>query len=180
MESDALSGDVAAARALLSQMETDAARLVRLKREAERLELALARRQAALDALAPTLPDALRAEVARRAGALRREADRLATRRASTAHQALVELVAAWERPIITVAEAQACLEAQGHATGARTYASGTLAALQSKGYVAKAGRAVYRINRGHPDIAALRLAALEREMAGWDGDAALEERRDG
>ena len=177
MESDALSGDVAAARALLSQMETDAERLTRLKREAERLELALARRRAALDALAPALPAPLRAEVARRAAALGREADRLTTRRAATAHRALVELLAAWERPIITVAEAQACLQAQGHATGARTYASGALAALQSKGHVAKAGRAVYRINRAHPEMVALRLEALEREMEAWEMDEEMEAR---
>ncbi len=165
IQPSAQSGAVAAAHALLAQIEADAEALTALRRQTEARTLSRLRAEAALEALAPALPRAEADAALARLSAARREADALALRRASTAHAGLVELLAAWDKPLISVAEAQGTLEAQG-LVQTRAYASGALKALCARGYVAKAARGLYRINRMHPDMVGLRLSALERELA--------------
>ncbi|SEA30958.1 hypothetical protein [Rubrimonas cliftonensis] len=167
---DAAAPDAAArisesAELMLAQVEEETARIARLKRQAEAAELARHRLEAALESLAPALPKPQADALRRRLLAARRGERAPMAARAEAPLAAIMELLANWERRVIAVADAQDHVLDRGFAMK-RTYAAQVLQRLAAQGLVAKTGRGRYRIIRTHPDLVALRLAALERELA--------------
>jgi hypothetical protein len=160
----------AAARALLADLETQSRRMAEMRRALETAQIARSRLEAALEALAPALSPALAQEARRRLLAARTQAETARARAADGPQAALLDWLAMAERPTVGVGEAQDWLESQGHDIR-RTYAAGALHHLAGLGVVQRIRRGKYRINRSHPELTALRLRALEAEMAGMDGD---------
>jgi hypothetical protein len=149
---------------LLGQMEAETARILPLRRETEAAELARLRLEAALEALSPALPreaaDALRA----RLRAARKQTDGPQTAKADGPYGAIMGLLAAWERPVVEVRDAQQHVLDCGYAMK-RTYAAQVLKRMTGKGLVQKVAHGQYRIVRTHPELVALRLAALEAAL---------------
>lgn len=141
---------------LLTEFEAEGARLAALRAEAEVVALRRARIEAALRALAPTLPPEDARRLRRRIYDSRSEG--AAPEPARGAPQTdLLRLLAAWPRAAITVAEAQARLTERGHAVR-RTYAAGVLTVLARRGVVVKTGRGKYRVVKGCAELAEARL----------------------
>jgi len=155
---------------LLEQLEAETGAMHRARRAAEAHDLARLRLEAALDALAPALRRHEAEAMRRRIRACRVEADRILRPRAAGAQTALMDLLAGWARPSITVAEVQNTLIAQGFSPK-RTYAASALANLERQSVVRKTGRGAYAVNRTHADIVRRRLAALEDAMD-WEAGA--------
>jgi len=158
-----------AARALLTDLEAEARRMAALRRALETARAARGRVEAALEALLPALSPPMAAEARRGLTAARREAEAVEARRRDGPQAALLDLLALTDRPTVGVGEAQDWLEAQGLDIR-RTYAAGALHHLAGLGVVHRVRRGKYRINRTHPDLVALRLRALEADMAELGG----------
>lgn len=73
----------------------------------------------------------------------------------------LLAMLAGWERPILHVLDVQTHLADRGHGV-VRGYASKALSRLVARGVVQKTAHERYRVIRTHPELVALRLAALE------------------
>ena len=156
------------ARALLDQLEHETRVLERLRRQADAAELVRLRLEQALDALMPALPEA-EAQAARQRMRAARRGEHTAASRAHAAPTAeILTLLAGWTKPAILVGEVQHHLVLRGYALR-RTYAAGALTSLAAQGVAHKTGRGRYRINRSHPELMALRLAALEAELQGLE-----------
>lgn len=149
---------------LLDELESETRRLTHLHDKLAECRSLRVRLAEGVRAVLPTLPAGDAQAAFDRLRGLERSGDVSRRRAARRDQQAVLTLLASWPHATIAVADVQERLSERG-LEPRRTYAAGALAHLAKQGMCARTARGRYRIDKTHPELVALRLAALEAEL---------------